>query len=445
MNVFKAYDVRGKYPEEVNEKLAFNIGKAMVVLLGAKNFLIAMDARKGSEKLAEALTKGITGQGSNVTMMGLATTPMFYYFKKKKGFDAGVMITASHLPAGFNGLKAMRQDGFMGYDTGFKEIEEMINSGRLDNIFSVDHKGSVEEESYDEEYIDFVIRNSLGNLRGLKVVVDGSNGMAGPIAEKILLKADVDFIGLNMSYKLENPAHSLNPLEVDAHVEVIEKIKETGAAFGAIFDADGDRIVFIDDKGESLSGDYTVAILAKHLAKPGDIIVHDLLCGRAFIDSVKKLGCEPVVSRVGHLFIKHKMVELNARLGAEASCHMYFQEAGGAESSVLCLLNMIGIINEEERNLSEILAPLRAAYVKSPELNYRFESNEVKDAKIEQIKVTFTDGMQSFLDGVKVDYDDAWFNVRKSNTEPVLRVRIEGKTASRVNELQVRIEAIVKN
>ncbi|MFH1770853.1 MAG: phosphomannomutase/phosphoglucomutase [archaeon] len=442
MDIFKAYDVRGKYPEEVNEELAYNIGRAMVILLKAKNFLVCRDARKGSEDLARAFMKGVTDQGSNVTYSGLATTPMFYYFKYKKGFDAGVMITASHLPSGYNGLKAMKKDGFMGYDSGYKEIQELIDSGELKKIPLTETKGNVTNTNYEDEYVNFIINSAIGEFKGLKIVVDASNAMAGPILKKVLDKVGVDYIGLNMGYNLENPAHSLNPLKTDAHTQVREKIKSEGAVLGAVFDADADRIVFMDETGDVLPGDYALAILVQHLAKPGDKIVHDLLCGRAFKEAVRAIGCEPVETRVGHVFIKHKMVELNARLGAEISCHMYFQEAGGAESTILCLLDMIGIVNKKGK-LSKLIAPLKQAWIKSVELNYELSSNNLKDKKIEEIKQTFSDGEQSLLDGVKVEYDDAWFNVRKSNTEPVLRLRIEAKTKRKLAELQAKIESII--
>ncbi|MFH1589312.1 MAG: phosphomannomutase/phosphoglucomutase [archaeon] len=444
MGIFKAYDVRGKYPEEINEKLAYNIGRAMVILLQAKNFLVCQDAREGSDLLAKAFLKGVTDQGSNTTYSGLTTTPMFYYFKKKKGFDAGVMITASHLPAGYNGLKAMKKDGFMGYDSGYKEVEELIVSGKIKKIPLAEDKGTVKEESYENEYIDFVLGNTTGKLKGLKVVVDSSNGMTGPIIKKILDKAGVDYIGLNMNYNLENPAHDLNPLNESARKQAVEKILETGAQLGAVFDADGDRVIFLDEKGTYLSGDYTTAILAKHLAKPGDVIVHEVLCGRAFREAIDAMGCKRVMCRVGHLFIKDNMLKYNARLGAELSSHLYFREAGGGENCILALFHMIGILNKEKKPLSKIMIPLLAKWIKSDELNYEVDSNNIKDAKIEEIKKSFQDGKQHYMDGVTVEYDDSWLNVRKSNTEPVLRLRIEATTQKRLDELQKKVEMIIK-
>lgn len=445
MDIFKAYDVRGKYPEEINEELTYNIGRAMVILLKAENFLVCRDARKGSEELAQAFMKGVTDQGANVTYSGLATTPMFYYFKKKKGFDAGVMITASHLPSGYNGIKAMKKNGFMGYDSGYKEIKELIFSGKIKEIPLAENKGQIKEESYEEEYIDFVLKNAFGELKGLKVVVDSSNGMTGPIIKKILDKAGVDYIGLNMDYNLENPAHSLNPLDKSARNQVVAKIAETGAQLGAVFDADGDRVIFIDEKGTYLSGDYTTAILAKHLAKPGEVIVHEVLCGRAFREAIDEMGCKRVMCRVGHLFIKENMLKYNARLGAELSSHLYFREAGGAETCILALFHMIGILNKEKKPLSELLAPLLAKWIKSDELNYEVDSNETKDAKIEEIKKQFTDGEQSTMDGITVEYEDSWFNVRKSNTEPVLRLRIEANSPEKLEELKAKLEKIILN
>jgi len=283
MGIFKAYDVRGKYPEEVNEKLAYNIGRAMVILLKAKNFLVCQDAREGSKELSDALIKGVIDQGANATYAGLVTTPMFYYFKYKKGFDAGVMVTASHLPTGYNGFKAMKVGReFMGLDSGFREVEELLESGELEKTLLAEQKGTVAEDNYEEEYVDFIINSAVGELKGKKIVVDGSNAMAGPIGKKILDKAGVDYVGLNMDYNLENPSHGLNPLKAEAQQQVKDKIMEIGADLGAVFDADGDRIILVDDKGNDLPGDYAVTLLAKFLAKPGDKIVHDLLCGRAF-------------------------------------------------------------------------------------------------------------------------------------------------------------------
>ncbi len=444
MDVFKAYDVRGRYPEEVNEKLAYNIGRAMVVLLEAKDFLVCQDAREGSKELSDALIKGVTDQGADVTYAGLVTTPMFYYFKWKKGFDAGVIITASHLPRGFNGLKAVKGGReFMSYNSGYKEVEELIHSGGLEKIALADSKGTVKQEDYINEYVDFVTKSAVGKLTGLKVVVDGSNGMAGPVAKQILEKVGVDYIGLNMDYNLDNPTHGLNPIKREAQKQVKKTVLETGAAFGAVFDADGDRIIFIDEKGEELPGDYALILLTKYLAKPGDRIVHDLLLGRAFLDVVKSMGCIPVISRVGHVFIKQTMIENDARVGGEIAGHMYLQEAGGAEATILCLLDMIGYLNKEQKPLSQLLAPLKEAWVKTEELNYELESNELKDKKIEEVAQEFSDGKQSRLDGITVNYDDYWFNVRKSNTEPVLRLRAEAKTRELLEDLVSRVENII--
>ncbi|MBU1202382.1 MAG: phosphomannomutase/phosphoglucomutase [Nanoarchaeota archaeon] len=445
MSVFKAYDVRGKYPEEVNEKLAYEIGRAMILLLKAKEFLICQDARQGSKELSDALIKGITDQGANATYCGLTTTPMFYYLKYKKGFDAGVMITASHLPSGFNGLKAMKSGRtFMGYDSGYKEIEELINSGELKRTPLAKKKGTTRKENYEDEYINFITSKIIGDVSGLKIVVDASNGMAGPIAKKVLEKARVDFVGLNINYNLEKPAHGLNPLEHDAQEQIKKKIKDENASLGAIFDADADRVLFVDEKGEFLPGDYTLAILVENLAKPRDKIVHDLLCGRALREVIKKKKCIPIMTRVGHVFLKKSMVDNDARFGAEASGHMYFQEAGGAESTILCMLHMITILKKQNKPLSELVKPLKESWIKSEELNYEFESNELKDKKIEEVTKAFSNAKQSKMDGVTVEYDDKWFNVRKSNTESVIRLRIEAKTPIILRDIMKKIEGILK-
>jgi len=446
MGIFKAYDVRGRYPEEVNEKLAYNIGRAMVVLLKAKDFLVCQDAREGSKELSDALMKGVTDQGADVTYAGLATTPMFYYFKWKKGFDAGVMITASHLPRGFNGMKAMKAGReFMGLDSGFREVEELLESGELEKTLLAEQKGTVTEDNYEEEYVDFIINSAVGELKGKKIVVDGSNAMAGPLLKKVLDKAGVEYVGLNMEYNLENPTHGLNPLKAEAQQQLKDKILEIGADFGAVYDADGDRVVFIDEKGQELYGDYALALLINYMAKPGDKIVYDLFVGRATRDVIKAAGCIPIMTRVGHLFIKHAMVENKARMGAEISAHMYFSEAGGAESTILCLLNMIGCMNANEKPMSELVKPLRDAWLKSKELNYEVGSAEIQDKKIEEIKQTFNDGEQSELDGITVDYPYYWFNVRKSNTEPILRFRVEAKTQDQLDETITKVENIIKS
>jgi phosphomannomutase len=444
MSIFKAYDVRGKYPEEVNEELAYKIGRSMVLMLGKGNFLICRDAREGSEELAEALIKGITEQGANATYMGAASTPMFYYFKHIKNFDAGVMVTASHLPAGFNGFKAIREGRtFMGYDAGFNEIQKMIGTKELDSKPKSETKGTITLENYESEFVDFITEQIEEDLSGVKVVVDASNGMAGPISKKILDKLNADYIGLNMDYNLDNPAHGLNPLKKEALEQAKKEVLSSKADFGAVFDADADRIIFIDETGQELLADYALALLMKSIAQPGDKIVHDLLCGNAFREEAEKFGCKAIESRVGHLFIKQAMIENNARIGSEISGHIFFKETNGAESTTLALLYMISLLKKQDQKLSELARPLKQSWIKSGEINYEVESNEVKDEKIHEIIDFFKDGTQSLLDGIKVSYEDSWFNVRKSNTEPVLRLRVEAKTKEKLESLIKKIEEII--
>jgi|FLOH01.1.fsa_nt_gi phosphomannomutase len=444
MNIFKAYDIRGRYPEEVNEAFAYKIGRSIVHLLGAKKILVARDAREGSLELSQSLMKGIIDQGANVIFMDFSTTPMFYHFKIKKEFDAGIMITASHLPAGFNGMKFLREEKqIMGYEAGLKEVEALIESGELDKILLAEKKGLSENADYTDEYVEFVINSVPGNLKDQKVVIDGSDGMAGPFAKKILDKVGADYISLNCEFNLENASHGFNPLEDEARAQAKAKILETGAAFGAVFDADADRVAFLDEHGEFIPGDISIAIMVENITKPGDVVVHDLISGRALVDTINKMGCKSIPTAIGQINITKVFREHNARVGGEQSCHINFRENFGCEATLIALLNMINILNKTGAKMSELVNPLKESWLKSGELNYEMESNEQKEKKIDEVKEKFSDGTLNFEDGVKVDYEDSWLNVRKSNTEPLLRLRIEANSKERLEEIKARVEKVI--
>lgn len=415
--IFKAYDIRGIYPSQLNEEIAENIGRAYIEFLGAKRIVIGRDMRPHSLPIFKALAKGITGQGADVVDLGLCSTPMSYYANGRLGADGSIIITASHNPAEWNGFKLCREQAIpISGATGILDIERIFNAKSWSKSAK---KGAVTKYDIAPEYGEH-LRKFAKLDRKLKVVADFANAMGSYEIAGIrdLFEVIPLFEELDGSF----PNHEANPLEVHTLDPLRAKVKETGADFGAGFDGDSDRCGFVDDKGEIIPMDLFTALIAQDVLSRGPAtILYDLRSSRAVKECIEANGGKAIMSRVGHAFIKAQMREYGAVFAGELSGHYYFKENYTTESQGLAFLMLANLICKSGRKVSELIAPLRK-YSSSGEIN-----SKVADVKtvLEKIKSKYTDGHMFELDGISVEYKNWWFNVRASNTEPLLRLIVE--------------------
>ncbi|MBN1544856.1 phosphomannomutase/phosphoglucomutase [Candidatus Woesearchaeota archaeon] len=441
--IFKAYDIRGVYPAELDEDTAYRIGRAFVSFLKCREVIVGQDMRKSSSSLFKALAEGITDQGADVIDIGYASTPFFYFGTAKH--KAGMMVTASHNPAKYNGFKMCR-DGTVpiGGDSGMQEIKELAVRG----VFAEpEAKGSVTKKDI---MGDFIAHNlnflDKGLNRHLKIVVDTGNGMGGYTFPKVFEKIpDVEVIPLFFDVDMSFPNHEANPLKEENIADLKGMVIKENADFGVGIDGDCDRCMFVDENGELITADIMTAILAKVLLKgsPGAKILYDLRSSWATKEIIGESGGVPVMCRVGHAFIKKQMREEDALFAGELSGHLYFRDSFVTESSIISTVLVINLLRAEGKRLSEIAGPLKR-YFASGEINSEVEDKEGKMKELEDMfreeaKVT------SHLDGIKLEFDDWWFNVRPSNTEPLLRLNLEAKTKKRMEEMRDRVLAVIRS
>ena len=426
--IFKAYDIRGVYPEQLNEATAEKIGRAIVIFLKAKTVVIGRDMRPHAVPLFHALVKGITEQGADVIDLGLCSTPMCYHANGKLNADASVMITASHNPAEWNGFKICRENAIpLSGKSGIGDIEALVQK---DQWSAPQRTGTVSSYDIAGEYGQF-LRSHAHLDRKLKVVVDYANAMGSYEIAGI-----EDFFEIIPLYKeLDGtfPNHEANPLKQDTLTAIRAKVKETGADFGAAFDGDADRCGFIDDKGEVIQMDLFTALIAQDILsdnKTGEKlpILYDLRSSWSVKECIAENGGTPIMSRVGHAFIKAQMRETGAVFAGELSGHYYFKENFTAESQGLAMVKLANLICRKNRPVSELVAPLRKYYA-SGEINSKVADTGVI---LDQIRKKYADGHLFELDGISSEYSDWWFNVRASNTEPLLRLIVEAVTPEKM-------------
>ncbi|MBO4647229.1 MAG: phosphomannomutase/phosphoglucomutase [Lentisphaeria bacterium] len=426
--IFKAYDIRGVYPEQLNEATAEKIGRAIVEFLKAKTVVIGRDMRPHSVPLFHALVKGITEQGANVIDLGLCSTPMCYHANGKLKADASVMITASHNPAEWNGFKICRENAIpLSGKSGIGDIEALVQK---DQWSAPQRTGTVSSYNIAGEYGQF-LRSHAHLDRKLKVVVDYANAMGS--YEIAGIEDLFEIIPLYKELDGTFPNHEANPLKQDTLTAIRAKVKETGADFGAAFDGDADRCGFIDNKGEVIQMDLFTALIAQDILsdnKTGEKlpILYDLRSSWSVKECIAENGGTPIMSRVGHAFIKAQMRETGAVFAGELSGHYYFKENFTAESQGLAMVKLANLICRKNRPVSELVAPLRKYYA-SGEINSKVADTGVI---LDQIRKKYADGHLFELDGISSEYSDWWFNVRASNTEPLLRLIVEAVTPEKM-------------
>ena len=417
--IFKAYDVRGIYPDDLDEKMAFLIAQAVVSYAGAKKVIVGRDMRTSSEKLFAALVDGIINTGTDVIDIGLVPTEGVYFALENCDADLAIMITASHNPKEYNGFKAMRRrEGSSEFVRG-KIIDEYIKEE-----VRTDNKGNVEKLDIWDKYINHCLSFvDISKIKPLKIVVDAGNGLAGKVIPKVADKLPVEIIPINFKLDGNFPAHPSNPLLDGVSDQVAVKIKEVGADLGFIFDGDMDRIFPVDDTGNLVRGDKTLLMLAQYmLAKyPGKGVAYNLICSKATPEFISRWGGRPIRREVGFVNVRQGMIDEDGIMGGELSGHFCFRDNWYNDSGLIAFLMILELMSSKDQKMSEIAA-LLTPYFKSPELNFTVSD---KEAIIEVFKNKYADGNQDELDGLTVQYPDWWFNIRPSNTEPLLRLTIE--------------------
>jgi phosphomannomutase len=428
MSIFKAYDVRGVYPTELDEALARKIGSAYVAVTGAKSVAVGRDMRASAPSISEAFVDGVSAAGASVVAVGLASTPMAYFAIGSLGVDGGAQVTASHNPGKYIGFKFCRKGCVpMSLETGIGEIEKLVKSGV--GVESGSRKAPVETRDLTDAFADHVLKFGPG-IRKMRVIIDAGNGMAGHTVPRILARLPIE--AERMFFELDGnfPNHEANPMKRENIAQLVARVKAAGADLGVAFDGDADRVVFVDEKGEAAGSDAITAIFAQEMLKkePGGKVVYDLRSSRAVADIVRENGGVPIRERVGHSFIKATMRKNGAALGGELSGHYYFRDHYYSDSGEIAMVMLLSILSRSGKKLSELIAPTRR-YVSTGEVNFHVED---KDGVIAALKKQYAGAQMDELDGITVQFPEWWFNVRKSNTEPLLRLNLEADTPGRL-------------
>ncbi|MDP9300541.1 MAG: phosphomannomutase/phosphoglucomutase [Actinomycetota bacterium] len=433
--IFKAYDVRGVVPDELDANIARRIGAAFAAWTNHPAILLGRDCRISSPELAAAITEGATSVGVNVVDLGLASTDLVYFASGSLDLPA-VMLTASHNPKNYNGLKfCMPGARPVGEDSGLRDIRAIVERGDASPAAT---KGTVSHrdllEPYTEHVLSFV---DAAALRPMTVAVDTANGMGGLVVPAVMARLPVTLRHLYAELDGTFPNHPADPLDPANQKDLKAAVLEHHADVGLAFDGDADRVFLVDEKAEDVSGSLLTALVARAMLRqePGAKIVHNLICSWIVPESIRAEGGVPIRTRVGHSFIKQVMAETGAIFGGEHSGHYYFRKNYRADSGLIAAVVALGELSSAGEPLSDVLAPFRK-YFDSGEINSRVDDPK---AKIEQIAGALADGRQDRLDGLTVEYPDWWFNVRPSNTEPLLRLNVEATTA----ELLARKTAMV--
>jgi phosphomannomutase len=423
---FKAYDIRGKVPSELNEDLAYKIGKAFTKLTNGKKIVIGHDIRKSSDKLSEALAKGFTESGVDVIDIGLCGTEMIYYATPAFKADGGIMITASHNPSEYNGMKFVKKDSVpVGYSSGLDKIEEMIVKNDLPK--AAEKKGTVTKHEIMKDFINH-LKNFYdpNKIKKYNVVVNAGNGCAGLALNAIESQLPIKMIKVFNDPDPEFPNGIPNPLLEENRKSTIDAVLKNKADLGVAWDGDYDRCFFFDEKGEFIEGYYIVGLLAKSILKkhPNESIVHDPRLVWNTVEIVKESGGKPVESVSGHAYIKQKMREVNAVYGGEMSAHHYFRENSYSDSGMIPFLLILQLMSEENKKLSELVGEMIKKYPCSGEINSTIDD---PSKKIKEVEEKYSDGKIDHTDGVSVEYDKWRFNLRISNTEPIIRLNVESR------------------
>ncbi|GLZ03887.1 phosphomannomutase/phosphoglucomutase [Actinomadura sp. NBRC 104412] len=441
--VFKAYDIRGVVPDEIDPGMVEAVGAAFVRVTGASSVVTAHDMRPSSEPLVEAFARGATSQGADVVEAGLGSTDMLYYASGALDMP-GAMFTASHNPAKYNGIKLCRAGAKpIGQDTGLREIRELVESGVPDGNGATGRISRRDLLKGYAEYLKSLV--DLSGIRPLKVAVDAGNGMGGRTVPSVFEGLPIDLVPMYFELDGTFPNHEANPINPENVRDLQAKVRETGADIGLAFDGDADRCFVVDERGEIVSPSAITALVAvRELAKyPGASIVHNLITSKAVPEIIAEHGGRPVRTRVGHSFIKQTMAESGAVFGGEHSAHFYFRDFWFADSGMLAAMHVLAALGGQDRPLSDLLAEY-TRYVASGEINSEVSDQAGAAARVREA-FAGRDGVSiDELDGLTVGTDDWWFNLRPSNTEPVLRLNVEAGDERTMAAVRDEVLAIVR-
>jgi phosphomannomutase len=444
--IFKAYDVRGLYPGEINEEVARLIGRGFVTYLGAKHIGVSRDMRLSSPGLAAAFIDGAREQGADVTDYGMLATDMLYFGVVNDRLEGGAQITASHNPKQYNGIKMVRSGALpLSGDAGLGEIRDMIVNDRLPPVAAT--RGTVAPRNILFEYVEKVMSFiDPSVIKPFTVVLDAGSGMAGLVAPLLFDQLPCRTTKLCFDIDGTFPNHEANPLIEENRRDITEEVIRQHADIGIAWDGDADRCFFIDGTGEFVSGDFITALLAEAflLKHPGATIIYDLRASRAVKDTVDRYGGRALMNRVGHAFIKRRMRDEDGIFAGEVTGHYYFRDFSYADNGFIPALLILELMSKKNQSLRDLLQPLRERYFISGEINTKLPSMHDVPRKLEAIEAKYGDAQISKMDGVSVDYPDWHFNVRPSNTEPLLRLNLEARTPGLMEKKRDEVLSIIR-
>jgi len=441
--IFKAYDIRGRVGTELTTEVAWKVGAALADWLPEQGAVgVGYDMRPDSKNLAEALIEGLRLQGRKVINIGNVSTDMIYFAVGFLKLAGGAMVTASHNPGDYNGIKLCREEAKpIGIETGLANIRDEAAAG---NFVPAATKGELEERDLREDWVNHVLGFvDVQHWPDYNIAIDAGNGMLGVIAP--VLEAKVPKLHVaRMYYELDGtfPNHIANPLDPKNLIDLQKKVLDAGLDFGIAFDGDGDRAVLVDENGEAVSGTVMTAILAKYFLQknPGATILFNAICGRIVPETIEANGGQAFRTKVGHSFIKAEMRRHEAVFAGEHSSHFYFKDNWCADSGLLAAMVAVQVLADSGKKLSELAGEFKK-YFSIDETNFEVQD---KDAVIAKVKDTFSDGEQDELDGLTVRYETCWFNVRGSNTEPLLRLNAEASTKEELDQLVARVTGVIQ-
>jgi phosphomannomutase len=445
--IFKAYDVRGLYPGEVNEDAAHLIGRGFVAYLQAKRIAVTRDMRLSSPSIAAAFIEGARLQGADVVDYGMAGTDMMYFAVARDGHDGGAQITASHNPKQYNGIKMVRREAFpLSGDAGIGDIRDMVNEDRLPPPASM--RGALTHSEMLDDYVNHVMSFiDASVVKPFKVVADGGNGIAGMVAPNLFARLPCRVTPLCFEVDGTFPNHEANPLIEENRAHIVERVLQEKADIGIAWDGDADRCFFIDGTGEFVAGDFVTALLAESflLKHPAAKVVYDVRASYAVKDIVGKYGGSALMNRVGHAFFKRRMREEGAIFGGEVTGHYYFRDNFYADNGFIPALLILELMSKKDMTLAELLAPLREKYFISGEINTKVSDMRVVQEKIDALSARYTDGRVYTMDGVSAEFPDWHFNVRPSNTEPLLRLNLEAVTSELMERKRDEVLSFIRS
>jgi phosphomannomutase len=423
--VFKAYDIRGVYADELDEEGAYAVARAYVTHFGTQRIAIGRDMRLSSPSMTRAAIEGAVDGGANVLDLGMVGTEMVYFAVGDLELDGGICVTASHNPKQYTGMKIVLEGAVpVGGESGLLQVRDRA----LQAFGPPADSGSVVAKDIWEEFVDKVLSFvDVSAIRPLRVVIDAANGMAGAMLPPVLERLPIDAITYYFEPDGSFPNHEPNPLLPENREFIVQQTLAEGADLGVAYDGDADRCFFVDDTGEFVPGDFVTALLAESILEKegGGKVIYDVRASWAVPATIERAGGTPLVNRVGHAYIKHRMREEGAVFGGEVSAHYYFRDFSQADSGVVPFLLLLELISRRGQKLSEILAPYRERFFLTGEINTPVADVE---AKLEELRTRYADGRITDLDGISVDFDDWHFNVRPSNTEPLLRLNLEARS-----------------